>query len=304
MIWDEIEFIIRETGLQLRRERLIAIATISSAAVLLIVLGSIVLFHLNVREWTNRVSRELEVWAYFDKDVTRLRAESLSREVARWPEVTSARFVPKEEGMKKLQGYLPSSEALRGIGNPLPDGVQVRVIEPKLVPDVSQRLADLSEVKDVVPTPEEAVQEGGLVQRLAKMKLIVAWAGGIIAALVAIAGVFIVHNTVRLALHARWREIYIMQLVGGTRGLIAAPFMVEGAIHGIIGAAIACCLLIPAHMYLRDLSTRAAPFFQLMPDRALIGFALGLLLTGALLGLTGSAVSIRRFLARRPGWQA
>jgi cell division transport system permease protein len=303
MIWDEIEFILRETGLQLRRERLIAIATISSVAVLLIVLGAIVLFHLNVRQWTNRVSRELEIWAYFDKDVTRLKAKRLSREVARWPEVTSARFVPKEEGMKKLQAYLPNTEALRGIGNPLPDGVQIRVLEPKMVPDVSQRLADLTEVKDVVPTPEEAAQEGGLVQKLAKMKLIVSWAGGIIAALVAIAGVLIVHNTVRLALHARWREIFIMQLVGGTRGLIAAPFMLEGMIHGIIGSAIACCLLVPAHMYLHALSARAAPFFQLMPDRALIGFVLGALLLGALLGLTGSAISIRRFLARRPGWQ-
>jgi len=303
MIWDEIEFIIRETGLQLRRERLIAIATISSVAVLLIVLGSIVLFHMNGRQWTNRVSRELEVWAYFGKDVTRLRAESLSREVARWPEVTSARFVPKEEGMKKLQAYLPNAEALRGIGNPLPDGVQIRVLEPKMVPDVSQRLADLTEVKDVVPTPEEAVQEGGLVQKLAKIKLIVSWAGGIIAALVAIAGVFIVHNTVRLALHARWREIFIMQLVGGTRGLVAAPFMLEGMIHGIIGAAVACCLLVPAHMYLHQLSARAAPFFQLMPDRALIGFVFSVLLAGAFLGLTGSAISIRRFLARRPGWQ-
>jgi cell division protein FtsX len=94
-----------------------------------------------------------------------------------------------------------------------------------------------------------------------------------------------------------------MQLVGGTRSLIAAPFMLEGTIHGLIGSAIACCLLVPAHMYLHDLSARAAPFFQLMPDRALVGFAFGLLLTGALLGLTGSTISIRRFLGRRPGWQ-
>ena len=303
MIWDEIEFIIRETGLQLRRERLIAIATISSVAVLLIVLGSIVLFHLNVRRWTDRISRELEVWGYFDRDVTRLRGESLSREICRWPEVISARFVPKEEGLQKLRSYFPDAQALRGIGNPLPDGVQIRVREPRLVPDVAARLSELAGVKDVLPTPEAAAREGSLVQRLAKVKLIVVWAGGIITALVAIAGVFIVHNTVRLALHARRREIYIMQLVGATRGHVAAPFVLEGMIHGLIGSAVACCLLIPAHMYLHDLSIRAAPFFRLMPDHALLRFSAGLLLTGAILGTTGSAISIRRFLRRHPGWQ-
>ena len=196
--------------------------------------------------------------------------------------------------MKKLRTYLPGSSALRGLGNPLPDGVRLRVRDPRLVPAVAWRLAGLPGIKDVLPTP--------LVERVIKVKRAITWAGGIIAALVTVAGVFIVHNTVRLALHSRWREIYIMQLVGATRTFVAAPFIVEGLVHGFLGAAAACCLLIPAHMYLRSLSARAAPFFLLMPDRAMLTFGLCLLLTGAFLGLTGSIVSVRRFLLRRPDW--
>ncbi len=71
----------------------------------------------------------------------------------------------------------------------------------------------------------------------------------------------------------------------------------------LVGSALACCVLLPAHMYLRDLTARVAPFLLLMPDRDLIRFGLCLLAAGAFLGFTGSAVSIRRFLLRRPGWQ-
>ena len=294
MISDEINFIFREAARQMRRERLIAIATISTVAVLLLVLGALVLFYLNLSLWTGRIAQELEVWAYFAKDVPRAEAERTAAQVGQWAEVASAEFVPKEEGMRKLRTYLPGSAALRGLGNPLPDGVRLRVRDPRLVPAVAWRLAGLPGIKDVLPTP--------LVERVIKVKRAITWAGGIIAALVTVAGVFIVHNTVRLALHSRWREIYIMQLVGATRTFVAAPFIVEGLVHGFLGAAAACCLLIPAHMYLRSLSARAAPFFLLMPDRAMLTFGLCLLLTGAFLGLTGSIVSVRRFLLRRPDW--
>lgn len=304
MIWDELDFIVRETALQLRRERLIAIATVSTVAVLVLVLGALALFHLNVRLWTERIASELEVWGYFARDFSRAEAVKAASEIADWEEVRSAQFVPKEEGLKRLRTYLPGSRSLRGIGNPLPDAVRLRVRDPRLVATVAGRLADINGVKDVVPSAGAAAEEQSVVRRVMRTRRAISWAGVVVGLLVALAGVFIVHNTIRLALHARWREIYIMQLVGATRPLVAAPFLLEGMIHGVLGSVLACCALIPAHMYLRSLSARAAPFFLLMPDRALVAFGLYLVLAGALLGLTGSAISIRRFLRRRPGWQS
>lgn len=299
-----MEFIIRETGLQLRRERLIAIATISTVAVLLVVLGAIVLFQLNLRLWTQRMAAELEVWGYFQRDLPRPEAIKLSQEIADWPEVRSVQFVPREEGLKRLKTYLPGSSALRGLGNPLPDAVRVKVVEARLVNHVAEKVGDLQQVRHVVPSPGSASREARLVDRVVQTKRIISWAGVAVAALVSLAGVFIVHNTVRLALHSRWREIYIMQLVGATRALIAAPFLLEGLVHGVVGAILAACLLIPGHLYLHSASQRSAPFITLLPDRDLLAFGLYLLLAGGLLGLTGSIVSIRRFLRGRPEWQA
>jgi cell division protein FtsX len=187
----------------------------------------------------------------------------------------------------KLQGFTASV---------LPDAVYVRVRDPRLAEPIAKRLQKAEGIKDV---PRAF---GGLAEGVIRFKNAVTWAGVVIALLLGGAGIFIVHNTVRLALYARWREIYIMQLVGATRSLIAAPFLLEGAIHGAVGAWMACCVLIPAHMYLRTLAARSAPFFLLQPDEALVPFGACLVLGGALLGVIGSAFSIRRFLRRKPEW--
>jgi cell division transport system permease protein len=135
-----------------------------------------------------------------------------------------------------------------------------------------------------------------------KFRRVVSLAGAIVAILVSVAAVVVIHNTIRLTLHSRWREIYIMQLVGATRSLIAAPFLLEGIIHGLLGATVTCCILIPVHMYLRSVASRSAPFWALAPDYQLLHFGLAVIAAGAVLGLTGSAFSVRRYLHRKPRW--
>jgi len=266
------------------------------------VLGAIVLFLLDVRLWTHRLGEELEVSAYFRLDFPRDEAAKATESIALWPEVRAAQLVPKEEGWKWLKGHVASSAKLDGLDNPLPDRVRVHVRDPDRLPAVARKLENLMGVKDVVPSADAAGQRGSFAHRVVQAKRAVTWAGIIIALLVAIAGLFIVHNTIRLALHSRRREIYIMQLIGATRGLIATPFLLEGMLQGALGAVVACCILIPAHMYLRNLSAQSAPFVILAPDSTLLPFGVYLVSAGAVLGLTGSGFSVRRYLRRKPEW--
>ena len=297
-----MDFVIRELALHLKRERLIAVTTISTIAVLMLVLGSLVLFMLDVRSLTHNLRDVLEVRAYFQRDLSRQRAEETAKAVARWPEVRTARFVPKEEGWRWLSRNLVSSSKLRGIDNPLPDSVTVYVKEPEMVPRAAAKLEALPGVKDVVPSASDSKKTGSFWYRCIQAKRILTGAGIAVSALVALAGVFIVHNTIRLALHARWREIYIMQLIGAGRGVIAAPFLLEGMLHGAVGAALAVCMLLPVHMFLRSRSAESVPFIVLAPDSILVWFGLGLLAAGLVLGFTGSAFSVRRYLRKRPEW--
>ncbi len=294
MIFAALDFICRETVLHLKRERLIAIATVSTVAVLLIVLGSIVLLLVDLKTWTGWMTDQLEVYGFFAKDTTREDALKAADPISAWSEVESVTFVTKEEGWERQQRDYPSIARLDdAIDNPLPDAVQLKVRDPEQSARVAKRLEQIPEI--------EAVRWGGsLAQSLVRFNRVVNWTGLVVSLLVAVAGLLIVHNTVRLALHSRRREVYIMQLVGATRALVAAPFLLEGLLHGLLGAALARCLLVPTHMYLRDLAARS--FVPLTPDSALLPFALYLLLAGAVLGFTGSAVSVQRYLRHKPEW--
>lgn len=306
MIWHTIEFIWRETLLQLRRERLIGIATVSTVAVLLALLGANLLFLFDLRLWTSDVASQVQVSAYFEEDFPRKQAEAVAGTAGRWPEVRAARFISREEGWEeqKRRTTIFRTAERQGFGpEVLPDAVRVWVREPAQVPAVAKRLEGLEGVEDVIPSTSEPGRVGQYARAVVRFQRAVTWTGVILGVLVALAGMMIVHNTVRLALHSRWREIYIMQLVGATRSVVAAPFMLEGAIHGALGAAAAACLLVPAHMYLRAMASSSSAWFRLQPDLEVIRFAVCLVLGGALLGLTGSAMSVRRFLSHRPEWQ-
>lgn len=298
MIWNTIDFVCRETALHLRRERLIAITTISTVAVLMLVLGSMLLFLVDARAWTQQIENMLEVNAHFDKDHPRSDTEERLAEVAKWPHVREARLVPKEEGWQWLRSWLATGDSLDDEDNPLGDRIQVFVTEPKFLPEVAAKLEKLKGVKRVFPGSDE----DDFAHKIVQLRRIITGSGIVIGVLVALAGVFIVHNTIRLALHSRWREIYIMQLIGTGRGVITAPFLLEGICHGGLGALLACCILIPAHMYLRSLSERS--FVLLAPDSVLLTFGAAVVIAGAVLGLTGSTLSVRRYLRRRPEWHS
>ncbi len=302
MIWNTIDFVCRETALHLRRERLIAITTISTVAVLMLVLGSMLLFLVDARVWTQQIENMLEVNAHFDKDHPRSETEKRLAEALEWPQVREARLIPKEEGWKWLRQWLATADKLGDEDNPLGDRIQVFVTDPQFLPEVAAKLEKIEGVQDVVPGSGEAGEKDSFTHKVVQLRRIIAGSGIVIGILVVLAGVFIVHNTIRLALHSRWREIYIMQLIGAGRGVIAAPFLLEGILHGAVGAVLACCILIPAHMYLRSLSERS--FVLLAPDSVLLTFGAAVVIAGAVLGLTGSTLSVRRYLRRRPEWHS
>ncbi len=304
-----IKFIWKETQLELRREHLIAVSTISTVAVLLLLLGANLLFVLDVRLWAHRAEEEVRIAAYFELDLKRAEAVKIADTVAAWPEVKSAQFVTREERWEEFTKTYTDASQLKGVdASRLADCVRVQTKSASLVAPVRDRLEGIAGVKNVIPGSHDVPGSGHVARFISDVmhfNRIVGWAALVVALLVALVGMLVVHNTIRLALHARWREIYIMQLVGATRALISAPFLLQGMIHGALGAVLACCLLVPVHLYLGAAILHSdKPFLQLQPATALYAFAVYLVLGGALLGLLGSALSIYKVLRHRPEWQS
>jgi len=113
-----------------------------------------------------------------------------------------------------------------------------------------------------------------------------------------IATLFIVQNTIRLTVYARRREIRIMQMVGATPGFIRLPLLLEGAFYGVTGGVIACGILaICAQEISRFVSDLHSPLVGDVPSQLSTPDVLvGLIGLGALVGVFGSYLAMRRFL--------
>ena len=122
---------------------------------------------------------------------------------------------------------------------------------------------------------------------------------GLLATLVlAVIAVLVTFNTIRLTIYNQKQEIEIMRLVGGSNWQIKAPYLVEGAVYGVIAAGVTAVLFYPMAYII---SPRIA---SLMPEVSVISYFISnffqyiflILLAGVLLGTASSLIAIRKFL--------
>jgi cell division transport system permease protein len=109
---------------------------------------------------------------------------------------------------------------------------------------------------------------------------------------ISLSAIFLVSNTIRLAIRAKQSLIQTMELVGATRGFIRLPFLLEGSVQGLCGGLLAAALLAGLLGYgARLVSAEFAPYLRMAP-----AFYGGLVCAGILLGFAGSIISVVRFV--------
>lgn len=283
------EFALRQALANIRRHSLMSFAATSTVALALCIVGAAGLTLVNVNLWTRRVVGETEVYVYADRGLSRADALALQQQINSLPQVAGTRFVPREAAYDQLQASLRQS--LRGLSNPLPDAIHVRARDPGQVAQVAAIVRRWPQVERVVHA-EQTVKILLTVRHLVSMGSLVA------GVLLLLAAMLIVHNTIRLTLIARRREIGIMQLVGATPSFVAAPFLLEGAFHGTVGAAIALLLLAPGYIYAHRVFTRSLSFFPVAPPGVVVDCGALLVLGGLAISCLASVVSLARFMRR------
>jgi cell division transport system permease protein len=205
--------------------------------------------------------------------------------------VASVEYVPAAEALRRFQERLRQQgreDLTRALdANPLPGSVQVKLKDPKVFGNVADFLrAD--------PSIERVKEVQSLVDRVLTVTNLLRTGGLIVLALVGLVVLFIIVNTVV----ARAEEIEIMRLVGASDAFIRWPFIFEGALVGLIGAAITLGLLALGADPLGRVMTG---FFEVLPlQLGALGRDLTLIVltTGIGLGVLGSWVSVRSYLLR------
>jgi cell division transport system permease protein len=238
---------------------------------------------------------QASVTLYLDKQTTDAQARALVHQVRMQAAGVEVAYVDRGLALQRLRVELGDlSGALDGLAqNPLPPSLEVtpRVsLLPAEVRMLAMQLAQLPGVAEVDYGREwldklEALARG----------LRVFGAGALLTVLGA--ALLVVANTIRLAVYARRDEIEIMKLVGATDGYVRAPFLLEGALQGLIGAALALGAVLAVQKWLLPTASQAFAFAAGLraPDFAPAHAAVFLGM-GAFVGLCGSWLAVARFL--------
>lgn len=259
----------------------------------LLIMGSFTLLAVNLNDMLGDFEAENEFLAYIDETVPQEDAKALQSAIEAIPNVSGAVFITKEDALEDFKEGRQT--------NALLDELPAQVLRDRY----SIRVHDLNEMQSTVDAVEDLpnVVNVRAALDIAKgfvlVRNIASGVAIVLIAILAVVSLFIISNTIKLATFYRREEIAIMKMCGATDGFIQWPFVVEGMLLGLTGALVAFFaqwgiyhlvgkLIIQGN----GLSLVTILGYGSMAKTILMIFC-G---TGALIGVGGSLIAIRKFL--------
>jgi cell division transport system permease protein len=286
-----VRLMTREALLSFRRAPLLSTLSITTIAFSLFTLGLFGLVAINLRQALRGIEERVEIVAFVLRGTPAETITLATQDIAAFPEVQDVSFVSEEQALARARSELVEfRDAYRDIkANPLPASIEVRMREgfrsSASVERVVERIRGFGFVDDIRYGRD-------WVRRLDQLRNVTGLVGLVIGLAFAGVAVVIIGVTIRLTILQRAREISIMRLVGATNWFIRGPFLLEGALKGLLGGLLSLALCYAGYLLFRD--TTGGPFTGLIffrPEHMLV-----IIVFGVLLGLAGSLVSVGRHL--------
>jgi cell division transport system permease protein len=298
MFWERLRTLVSETFLNFRRGGWGVLVSIGAITIAFLITGIFLLLTLNLSAVVDRWAEDFQVVVFLHDTITEEQQTLLRKRLDGETAVREVTYVSKEEALAKFRRQTGGQESLlEGMNtNPLPASFELRIHEKYQTADaLGQLAASLKRMEGV----EDVLYGQEWVERLTGVIEVMKILGIVVGGVLGLASLFIVANTIRMAVYARAQEIEIMRLVGATRTTIQIPLILEGTVQGGLGAALALGLLyVLFQATLWQLGTSAAILFSgaelarfLTPE-----YRMAMIGVGVLVGGLGSLVAVRRFL--------
>lgn len=274
----------REVALAVRRAPLLAMLGVVTIGFSLFAFGLFGLVALNIRTALREVEDRVEIRAFLVEGARDTQIDELIQRMQTDPVVADVGYVSPDSALSRARAELEEFRDVMG-GAFLPGSVELRLKDgqrdPQTVAEVARRL-QTSAVVDEVRYGREWVE------KLYRIRNIAALVGSVLGSVFALVAVIIIGSTIRMAVLARAREIEIMRLVGATNMFVRLPYLIDGALKGLLGGMLAVALSWGTSIILGQ-SLMTIQFFD--TRQIVLGVA-----AGGLLGLLGSWVSVGRHL--------
>ena len=295
----------KEALTSFRMNWVMSIAAVSTVFLTLFLVGSFTFLAFIGSKLIKAQEQKVEIEVFLSESAPPEKIQDLQNRIVTWPEVSRVRYISKKDALNRLKKmFKDAPEILEEIpGNPLSPSLQVRLKDTRKVELMAAKIKKQPHAKEIINDLDKDVKYGQkFVPKLFAVTRIFRWAGIATVALLGFASLVLIVNTIRLAIFSRRREVAIMRLVGASNWFIRWPFMLEGILQGLIGAFITVVILylIKASIF----KYQIMQFFDWLGVSlnygALVGqfylLILALVLGGIVIGASGSAIALRRFL--------
>lgn len=289
---EKLRYFLREGLKNIWVNRMMTIASVSVLTICLLLLGSSLVVSVYVRGLMSQIEDTNQIMIYLKDSVDQKGIDAMSDTLRAMPNVHNVVFISKQEALESQKKELgDKGTLLQGYENDnfYPNAFRVQV---RNMNQYSATVASINRLDGV----ETIKSNSNIARKLNNISRVIRIVGLWLFALMAVVSLFLISNTIKVAVYVRRREINIMKFVGATDSFIRWPFVIEGAAMGLISGAVA----IVAQWYVyRQLIRRLFAVINVQATiepahLALMGVCF--VLSGIVVGVLGSAISMRRYL--------
>ncbi|MBS6720007.1 MAG: permease-like cell division protein FtsX [Peptoniphilus harei] len=241
--------VVKESFSGLWRNKTMSFTSIISIAAMLTLFGVVMLMIVNLNGFAYQTGEKLDKVVFFLKDeASPSDVNDFIDELHNNNKVKKVSYVSRDEALKEFkESFGDNSKILENIpgGNPLPASVTVEMKKLSYGKEIEDKYKDL-------PIVEDHNYYYDFVTQMIKVQNGVKYVGAGIVLILVLVSVLIIHNTIKIAISNRRKEINIMKYVGATNTYIRGPFLINGIIFGVVGALIAGFITMKLYEILYD----------------------------------------------------
>ena len=297
-----VQFVLQEIWIGLRRNLTMSISLVITVAIAMALFGTGLLINKQVANSTNYWHDKIEVSIFLcsktssnpgcsKADVTADQRNAIQADLKKLPQVSDVEYESKDVALKRAKDQFAGTPGILQsikLGD-IPDSFRVRLKNPEEYKAIESAVGNR-------PGVDQVVNEREILDRFFRILNGLKWASLLIAGIQVIAAVLIVGNTIRLSAFNRRRETGIMRLVGASNMYIQMPFILEGAIAGMVGGMFAAVLLMGSKVFLIDRLQGSLPFASQLSWSSVVGIIVFSVCVGVLLCALASFLTLRRYL--------
>jgi len=290
---NKISYFLKEGFKNIWVNWVMSLVTISVLSLCLLLLGTSLIVSFNVKNLISQVEGTNQIAVFLNAGLDQKAIDAVGEKIKSISNVNKIVFISSKEALeiqkKQLGEYKDLVSGLEN-DNYLPNAYQVSLKSMAKYSDTVKQLGSIEGVK-------KTTQNIDIANKLTQISNVIGVVGIWLFAILAVVSLFIVSNTIKSAVYVRKREINIMKFVGATDGFIRWPFVVEGLFIGIISSIVAVGAEYYIYIGLISKAFNVLKIINPIPITNFSGYMIaGFLISGILVGICGSLISIRKYL--------